>query len=263
MNLIDIGANLANERFEEDIEAVLIRAWEAKVSRIVITGTSLSASRKAAKLAGMSERLYFTAGLHPHCAKEYDQAAENGLRQLLMDKKAIGVGETGLDYFRDLSPRLVQQKAMQSQVALGVELKKPLFLHERDAAEDFRALLKEFSTSLPRSVVHCFTGSKDEATKYLDMGLYIGVTGWLGQSKRNAALVEAVRHIPLDRLMIETDAPYLAAPAYRPPVRGRNEPASLVEVARLVASIKGMALDEVCRLIQTTTCEFWGWPEQA
>ncbi|NHZ43920.1 TatD family hydrolase [Massilia aquatica] len=258
--LIDIGLNLASHRFTSDWKQVLARAHEAGVERFILTGTSLKISREVALL---TEKMapgtaFFTAGIHPHYASGLDADALAGLRSLLSHPNAVAVGETGLDYNRDLSPRNVQRAALEAQVELACTLGKPLFLHEREAADDLLAILDNFKDRLPKCVVHCFTGNETVARQYVERGFYLGITGWVGQKNRNQDLLRALQAIPPERTMLETDAPYLTPPGYRPDIAGRNEPAALARVAELLAMARGVPVEQVRADAYAASLAFFG-----
>jgi len=185
MQLVDIGANLTHPAFHADLEEVLARAEVAGVSAMVVTGTSVAESTNALKAAKTyPQTLYATAGVHPHHARECDESTIPALRVLAQQPKVVAIGECGLDFNRNYSPHPDQEKWFRLQVELAIELKKPLFLHSRDAAEQFSAILKSYV--LPNAVAHCFTGEKAELHAYLDLGLYIGITGWICDERRGA-----------------------------------------------------------------------------
>ncbi|HEX8614122.1 MAG TPA: TatD family hydrolase [Telluria sp.] len=258
--LIDIGLNLASHRFTRDWEQVIARAQDAGVERFILTGTSLKISREVALL---TEKMtpgsaYFTAGIHPHHASELDADAVAQLRELLSHPHAVAVGEAGLDYNRDLSPRHVQRAALEAQVELACTVGKPLFLHEREAASDLLAILDNFRDRLPKCVVHCFTGDETVARQYIERGFYLGITGWVGQKNRNQDLLRALPAIPPERTMLETDAPYLTPPGYAPSIAGRNEPAALPRVAELLASARGVPVEQVRADAYAATLAFFG-----
>ncbi|MET0551224.1 MAG: TatD family hydrolase [Xanthomonas sp.] len=237
MTLIDIGANLTHESFDRDRDAVLQRARAAGVAQLVVTGASREHSPLALQLAQQHPGLlYATAGVHPHHAVEYTAECDAELRALHAHAEVVAVGECGLDYFRDFSPRPAQHRAFERQLQLAVDTGKPLFLHQRDAHADFMALMRQFDGKLGPAVVHCFTGSREELFDYLDHDWYIGITGWLCDERRGAHLRELVKHIPADRLMIETDAPYLLPRTLKPtPKDRRNEPAFLAHIVEELA----------------------------
>ncbi len=234
MQLVDIGANLTHPAFHGDLAEVLERARGAGVGSIVVTGTSVQESTAALALSNTHENIFCTAGVHPHHARECDDTTIAALRVLAQQPKVVAIGECGLDFNRDYSPHPDQEKWFEAQVALACELEKPLFLHSRDASEPFVKVLRNFS--LPNSVAHCFTGQQEELHACLDLGLYIGITGWICDERRGAHLLQLVREVPADRLMLETDAPYLTPRSMRPqPKARRNEPAFLPHVLRTVA----------------------------
>ena len=241
MQLIDIGANLTHESFDRDLDAVLERARAAGVVQMVITGASREHSPMALQLAQRHPGfLYATAGVHPHHASEYIDECDAEMRALHTHPEVVAVGECGLDFNRDFSPRPSQRKAFERQLQIASENGKPLFLHQRDAHGDFIAMMKNFDGKLGPAVVHCFTAERRELFDYLDRDWYIGITGWLCDERRGAHLRELVKHIPAERLMIETDAPYLLPRTMRPlPKDRRNEPAFLSHIVEELARDRG------------------------
>jgi TatD DNase family protein len=241
MQLIDIGANLGHDSFDADRDAVLQRARDAGVSQLIVTGASREGSPKALQLAQQHPGfLYATAGVHPHHASEYTDECDSELRALHAHAEVVAVGECGLDYFRDLSPRPAQRRAFERQLQIGVDSGKPLFLHQRDAHADFMAVMRTFDGTLGPAVVHCFTGSRAELFDYLDQDWHIGITGWLCDERRGQHLRELVRHIPAHQLLIETDAPYLLPRTVKPqPSHRRNEPMYLAHIVEELARDRG------------------------
>ena len=258
--IVDIGANLTNRAFSHDLDQVIARAFAAGVGTIVVTGTTASASRDALALARTRPgRLYATAGVHPHHASEVDHGVIDELRALQQEPEIVAVGECGLDYDRDYSPRDAQRRAFAAQLALACDLGRAVFLHERSAHADFAAILREHRSSFPRGVVHCFTGSGDELDAYLELDMHIGITGWICDDRRGVHLRELVGRIPADRLMIETDAPYLLPRDLKPmPRNRRNEPGLLPHVLRAVASARGESVDAVASHTAATSRAFFG-----
>jgi TatD DNase family protein len=259
MGLIDIGVNLTGKQFKPDLDQVIDRAVQAGVEMMVVTGTSLSGSRSALELAKKKPGLlYATAGVHPHDAKSCDDGTVRVLRELAAHDAVVAIGECGLDYNRDFSPRPVQDRWFEAQVELAAELKMPLFLHERDAHARFLEILKPRRDRLPGACVHCFTGTEAELRTYLDLDLHIGITGWIADERRGAHLYELVKMIPDDRLMIETDAPYLLPRNMsKKPKGGRNEPAFLSWVAKAVAEATGRTEKQVAELTGRTARAFF------
>lgn len=240
-DLIDIGANLGHESFDHDFDAVLQRAADHGVSQMVLTGASRAGSPRALELARLHPgRLFATAGVHPHHATEYSAEADAEMRALQAHAEVVAVGECGLDYHRDFSPRPAQRRAFSLQLQIAADTGKPLFLHQRDAHEDFLGVLAEFEGRLGPIVVHCFTGEQNEMEAYLERGWHIGITGWLCDERRGAHLRQMVGRIPADRLMIETDSPYLMPRTLRPkPSHRRNEPMFLAHICEELARDRG------------------------
>lgn len=257
--LIDIGANLAHDSFDDDREAVLARAAEAGVSRIVVTGSSDQSNRDAAALAKARPGvLYATAGMHPHHASEYTEASDTLIRKLADNGDIVAVGECGLDYFRNFSPREAQLNAFKAQLEIAADTGLPVFLHQRDAHDDFVEVLEPMLPKLSHAVAHCFTGEHESLREYLAMGLYIGVTGWICDERRGTHLRDIVSAVPDDRLMIETDAPYLLPRTIRPkPKSRRNEPMYLPEVLRIVAQARDQSEDQVAASTTRNAVKFF------
>ena len=260
MDLIDIGANLTHDSFDRDREDVIARAREAGVSRMVVTGASREGSVHARELAELHpEVLFATAGVHPHHAADYDEDTDRTLRALLEDARVVAAGEAGLDYFRDFSPRDAQREAFESQLQMAIDSGKPIFLHLRDAHDDFHTILKEARPALGNIVVHCFTGDRDQLHDYLDLDCHVGITGWICDERRGTHLRDLVGRIPADRLMIETDAPYLLPRTIRPrPKSRRNEPAYLPWVLETVAECVGRPREQVAEETARTARAFFG-----
>jgi TatD DNase family protein len=246
-DLIDIGANLTHDSFDADRAAVLARAAAAGVRRLIVTGTSVTSSAQAVELcAAHAGTLFATAGVHPHHATEFDGHTGDALRALLANPAVVAAGECGLDFFRDFAPRDAQRHAFAAQLELAAHAGKPVFLHQRDAHEEFVAILAPLRARLAGGVAHCFTGGRPELEAYLDLDLHIGITGWVCDERRGAKLREALPHVPLDRLLVETDAPYLVPRDLVPPPRGRrNEPAFLAHILQAVAAGMNRPAEEI------------------
>jgi len=237
MQWLDIGANLIHRSFDADREQVIARAREAGVDTIIVTGADLPSSRAAEQLARAHPgNLFATAGVHPHHAESLAPSMLEDLRLLLEQPHVVAVGECGLDYYRDLAPRAAQRRAFESQLRLAAESGRPVFLHQRDAHADFLAVLRDFIRELTGAVAHCFTAGASELDDYLELGLSIGITGWFCDERRGAHLQELVARIPVQRLMLETDAPYLLPRDLKPkPHAHRNEPLYLPHIGAAVA----------------------------
>ncbi len=262
MQLIDIGVNLTHDAFDRDRAAVIARARHAGVAQMIVTGSSLVSTRRAIELShAYPERLFATAGIHPHHATDLDEAARLALEELAALPIVVAVGECGLDYFRDYSPREVQRRAFAEQLELAARLGKPVFLHQRDAHEDFLAIVREHRSGLARAVAHCFTGTRAELEAYLELELAIGLTGWICDERRGAHLAPLVRGIPPTRLMVETDAPYLLPrDLERKPASRRNEPMFLPHVAGAVARARGVSLAELADSSTAAARALFGLP---
>jgi TatD DNase family protein len=247
ISLIDIGSNLTHDSFAADRDEVIARALEAGVRRQIVTGADLASSTQAAELAAAHPLiLSSTAGVHPHHAQSFDAPLREQLCNLVQLPHVVAVGECGLDYFRNFSPPEAQRAAFAAQLEIAAEVRKPVFLHQRDAHADFTAILRDYRTRLTGGVAHCFTGSRSQLEDYLALDLYIGVTGWVNDERRGEDLRAAVPHIPGDKLMLETDAPYLLPRDLAPqPKSRRNEPSFLPHIARTVAQLRGESLEAV------------------
>ena len=207
---------------------------------MVVSGLSVNVSERALALARTRPELRSTAGIHPHEARTFDARSIERLRALARDAKVVAIGECGLDFDRDFSPRDAQRRCFEAQLELAAELRLPVFLHDRAAHDDFLAILTRHRASLVGGVIHCFTGRSRELDAYLALDMHIGITGWITDDRRGAHLRELVGRIPHDRLMIETDAPFLVPSTVSPRPSGRrNEPAFLPHVLRAVARATG------------------------
>jgi len=261
--LIDIGANLTHESFDHDLDQVLARAAQAGVRLMLVTGASLQGSEQAVALSKRHAQLFATAGIHPHEASNADPSVLQQIASLCADKSVRAVGETGLDFNRDYSPRPVQEKVFAAHLELAASIGKPMFLHQRDAHSRFHPMLREYRDTINGGVVHCFTDQRAALFAYLDLDMYIGITGWICDERRGRELQELVQNIPDDRLLIETDAPYLMPRTLRPrPKTRRNEPANLREVLRVVAECRQQSTDEVARLSHDNACRLFGLPQE-
>ena len=262
MDLIDIGANLTHDSFDPDRDAILQRAREAGIVRMVVTGASREHSPKALALAQAHPGFLFaTAGVHPHHAVEYTDECDAEMRALLAHPEVVAVGECGLDYFRDFSPRPAQRRAFERQLQVAVDTSKPLFLHQREAHDDFVGIMKEFEGRIGPAVVHCFTCTRKELFDCLDRDWHIGITGWLCDERRGLHLRELVPHIPGNRLMIETDAPYLLPRTVKPPPsHRRNEPMYLAHIVEELARDRGQEVEAVAKATTATARDFFRLP---
>ncbi|CAM4268745.1 TatD family hydrolase [Pseudoalteromonas ostreae] len=246
-HLIDAGVNLTNHQFNDQHLAIITRAKTQNVSQMLLIGCNINSSQQAFELA-QQYKLLATAGVHPHDAKSADKKLETQLRTLAVNSEVVAIGECGLDYNRDFSPREIQRSVLHRQLALAVELNLPVYLHERDASEDMLAILQQYSV---RGVLHCFTGDHHTLEQYLSLGLYIGITGWVCDERRGKSLQQLIPTLPLERLLIETDAPFLIPRSLTPkPKSHRNEPSYLPHICQTIASLKGLEFATVAK--QTT-----------
>ncbi|MDR3433380.1 MAG: 3'-5' ssDNA/RNA exonuclease TatD [Rouxiella aceris] len=253
--MFEIGVNLTSNQFDKDRAEVVSRAKSAGLSGMLITGTSLAESHQAQLLATQyPDFCWSTAGVHPHHASSWDREVEQALRELAQAPRVVAIGECGLDFNRNFSTPAEQETAFSAQLALAAELELPVFLHCRDAAPRFSQLLQPWLDRLPGAVVHCFTGSQQELEDYLSLGLSIGITGWVCDERRGLELREMLSLIPAERLLLETDAPYLLPRdmADKPKSR-RNEPCFLPHIVAQVA--RWRELDEEPQMLAKITDE--------
>ena len=255
---IDIGANLTSKKFKNDLEQVLADSKSAGLSQIILTGSSEKNSVASSEICQRhSGFLYSTAGIHPHDASSYDSdRSYKILGDLYQLDHVVAVGECGLDFNRDFSPRDKQRECFAAHLELAAKNGLPLFLHERDAFDEFYSMMSDVRNRISRGVVHCFTGSLSNAKAYLDLDLHLGITGWICDERRGKHLRDVVKEIPANRLMIETDCPYLAPRDYRPRI-SRNEPKYLPYILETIADCRGESVDELAAEIIKTTKTFF------
>lgn len=264
VQLIDIGVNLTHDSFDADRAAVIERATAAGVIQMIVTGADGPSTRRALDLAReYPGRLFATAGVHPHHATQLDEGLACELERLAAQPAVVAIGECGLDYFRDYSPRDVQRRAFARQLELAARIGKPVFLHQRDAHEDFMAILREHRPRLAGGVAHCFTGTREQLAGCLELDLAVGLTGWICDERRGTHLIPLVREIPAGRLMVETDAPYLLPRDLRPrPSSRRNEPMFLPHVAQALARARGVPLAQLADSMTAATRALFRLPER-
>jgi TatD DNase family protein len=246
MQWIDIGANLTHDSFAPDREAVIERARSQGVVQIIVTGASIDSSTAALELTRAHPgTLFATAGVHPHHAAQLRQSDLPRLSELLRQPSIVAAGECGLDYYRNFSEPQAQRRAFEWQLRLAADCRKPVFLHQRDAHQDFMSLLREHRASLIGGVAHCFTAGERELQDYLQLGLSIGITGWINDERRGSHLNALMARIPADRLLLETDAPYLLPRDLNPkPPSRRNEPMFLGHIGAAVARARGQSTQQ-------------------
>ena len=254
--LIDIGVNLSSHRFEDDRSAVLQNALDAGVEKLILTGTSLFESKVTIDICNFfsddfPNMLHATVGIHPHNAEQFNITTSEKLSDLAGDEAVVAIGETGLDFYRNLATPKAQQVSFEGHIELAKNTGLPLFLHERDAAKRQIEILRDYRDHFSKAVIHCFTGDRATLHNYLDMDLYIGITGWICDSRRGSDFQALVADIPLNRLMIETDAPYLLPQnMIFKPKNKRNEPSFLPWVAKQIATQRH---ESVCEIINITS----------
>ncbi len=257
---IDIGTNLFCEQFAGKEEKIIEGAFKGKCG-MIITGSSLKSSLEAVKyISGRKDELplFSTVGIHPHAARTFSEDVPSKMRTMIEKNPfVVAVGECGLDYDRMFSPKEDQIKAFEKQLDLALELDKPVFLHEREAADDFYDVLKNFPSLCKKAVVHCYTGSRKDAERYLNLGCKIGITGWVCDDRRNADLLDALEAIPAESLMIETDAPYLLPRGIKG-LKNPNVPENIRYVCDKVAVLKKMDREEFRKKVFENTVLFFG-----
>ncbi len=244
--LIDTHAHLDFPEFADSIPAVIQRALQAGVSTIVTIGIDIESSRKAAEIAGSYDRIYASAGIHPHASFSPDARALRELEKIAANRRVVAIGEIGLDYFRDRQPHPIQIECMKRQIETAVKIAKPVIFHIRDAWEDFFRIVPEFAHALPPCVMHCFSGDWRIAHRCLDLGFYLSIPGVVTFPKAEF-LQDVVKRAPLDRLLVETDSPYLAPVPYRGKT---NEPAFVFHTAGKIAELREETFENIAA--QTT-----------
>ena len=243
MQLIDIGVNLTHPSLYKKLDEITLKAKDAGVIHQIITGTCLSSSQQAYEISQSSPNYFSsTAGCHPHDAKDFSDAEDILIRDLSKSPTVVAIGECGLDFNRNYSPQDIQKTVFERQINIAIDTKLPLFMHQRDAHQAFIEILSQYSNQYTKGVTHCFTGNKQQMKECLDIGLYIGITGWLCDERRGGELQDALRYLPLDRLMIETDAPFLLPRNIKPkPKSGTNTPENLTWIVKKIAAILNMS----------------------
>lgn len=259
LQLVDIGVNLSNKAFDKDRDDVVSRAIEHGITTMILTGTSLEESQQVLDLSrSYPGHCFCTAGIHPHEAKETNTQTFKALKSLFNEPEVVAVGEAGLDFNRDFSPRPVQEKVFENQLELAIESGLPLFCHERDASERFAEIIKSYRDQVSSLVVHCFTADKTALYRYLDLDCHIGITGWICDERRGTHLHPLMKDIPANRLMVETDAPWLLPRTLvAKPKDRRNEPAFLSEVVQMIATHTGQTPEQVGQQTMETSLAFF------
>jgi len=244
---IDIACNFTHESFKDNLEEVINNAEHAGVKKFVLLCASLTDLDPIKQIQNIAPEKYFiSAGIHPHHAIETVEINYDKLLRRLQSINPHAIGETGLDYFRNISPPDIQKESFRMHIEIAKELNLPLYLHQRDAHHDFIHIIRENSKNFPKFVVHCFTGTQKELDEYLDLGAYIGLTGWICDAKRNSDLRQSIKNIPIEKMMIETDSPYLIPKnLLNKPKKNINEPKYLPHIANEICELTGYELEEL------------------
>jgi len=259
--LIDIGVNLTNTRFEKDTELVIERAKGASIKGLLVTGTSVVESQRALSLCQeFPDYLNCTVGVHPHDADHVRPDYLMQLSDLASSHHVKAIGECGLDFNRNFSTQLNQKTIFSEQIVLANQLNLPLFLHQRDAFDEWLEILFPFISKIPAIVSHCFTGDLHQLKKCIDLGMYIGITGWVCDERRGQSLRDIVKYIPLDRLMIETDAPYLTPRTIKPkPKSSRNEPSYLPFIVETLSQATNYSIEDIMYHSYQNSINVFNW----
>lgn len=240
MEFFDTHTHLQDKAFNQDRDRVIKRAADAGVKYLINVGDSLASSARAVVLAKTNKNLYASVGIHPHNAKYLHKETSESLQSLAKNKEVVAIGEIGLDFYRNFSPQEKQRKAFEKQLIIARELGLPVIIHTREAYSETFKILRKYQI---KGVFHAFSSEKEDAKQALDMGFYIGIGGIL--TFKNSSLKDVVRFIPIEKIILETDAPYLAPS----PMRGkRNEPAFLIYTAKFLSEIKNCSLEEVASI---------------
>ena len=258
-NLFDIACNFSSDRFEKDLNEVIKRAKDNNVTKFLLVSASLKDSEKVNKIyQDNKDSCFLTIGAHPHHANEFNSSSSVEMKRLIEKYKPHSVGETGLDFFRNISSYEEQVFAFEKQIQIAIETNLPLFLHQRDAHDDFLKIISKYKNDISKAVVHCFTGTQEELDDYLELGFHIGLTGWICDERRNVDLRKSLKNIPLDKLMIETDCPYLIPRNLNnKPKNNRNEPAHLPHIANEIASLINLDNDELIDITYKNSINFF------
>ena len=257
--IADIACNFTSDRFDNDLDEVIDRAIANHITKFGLICSRLRDKDKLLEIYNRySKDMFFTIGVHPHHANEINEEYLKKLKEVINNNNPHAIGETGLDFFRNLSTYEEQIFAFEEQIKIAIDTNKPLFLHQRDSHDDFIKILRKYSSDINKSVVHCFTGTKEQLNDYLELDCYIGVTGWICDAKRNVELRKTIKNIPLERLMIETDCPYLIPKNLEEkPKNNRNEPTYLNHIANEVATLMKKDINDIREKTYKTSLSFF------
>ena len=256
---IDIACNFTHESFKHNLEEVIKNAEREDVEKFVLLCASLTDLDPIKLIQNKAPEKYFiSAGIHPHHATEIVEINYDNLLKKLKSINPHAIGETGLDYFRNISPPDIQKKSFRMHIEIAKELSLPLYLHQRDAHSDFIHIIKERRNNFPKFVVHCFTGTQKELDDYLELDAYIGLTGWICDAKRNIDLRKSIKNIPIEKMMIETDSPYLIPKnLINKPKKNINEPKYLPHIANEICELTGYELEELKLATSNNAIDFF------
>ena len=260
MKIFESHCHLDDRSYADDLDEVIERARSAQVCAMMTVGTDGPSSGRAVVIADQYPDVYAAVGLHPHDAKFCDEETLGGLKDLARHEKVRAWGEIGLDFNRMYSPAKVQERWFERQIENALEMRLPMIFHERDSRGRFKDILKSFWKNEYKGVVHCFSGSEDDLDVYLDLGLHIGITGIVTMKSRGAALRRMVQRIPAERLLVETDAPYLT-PAPERNKHRRNEPAFVRSVLLRLADVRREPAEDLAAVVWSNTCRLFDLPE--
>jgi len=256
---IDIACNFTHDSFKDNLDEVLNNAEHAGVDKFVLLCASLDDIDPIKVIQNNTpEKFFISAGIHPHHATEILEINYDALFNKLKSINPNAIGETGLDYFRNISPPNIQKKSFGMHIEIAKELNLPLYLHQREAHNDFIRIIKENISNFPKFVVHCFTGTQAELDEYLELGAYIGLTGWICDAKRNIDLRKSIKNIPIEKMMIETDSPYLIPKNLMlKPKKNINEPKYLPHIANEICELTGYELEELKSATSNNAIKFF------
>ncbi len=256
---MDIAVNLIGSSLESEIAEIIQAAADLRVSPLIVIGSNLAESTAAIELCKQyPTQLYCTVGVHPHHASEWDAKSAARQAELCQASQVVAIGECGLDYNRDFSPRPMQRQAFIAQLEQAIALQKPVLMHERDAHDDFIQILKEYRPSLSGALLHCFTGTRAQMEAYIELDLHLGITGWVCDERRGQELAELVPFIPKERLLIETDSPYLLPRSMRPkPKSSKNKPEYLPYIAQYIATLRGEDTEQFAKQCYQNSLAFF------
>ena len=257
--IADIACNFTSERFDNDLDEVIKRAIDNKITKFGLICSRMSDLSKLLKIYKQySKSMFYTIGVHPHHANEINDDYLKKLKDVITTNNPHAIGETGLDFFRNLSTYEQQIYVFEEQIKIAIDTNKPLFLHQRDSHDDFIKILRKYSSDISKAVVHCFTGTQGQLDDYLELDCYIGITGWICDEKRNIELRKAIKNIPLEKLMIETDCPYLIPKnLVEKPKNNRNEPSNLNHIVSEISMLMNIGEDILRRETFKNTKSFF------